>query len=385
MQIAMVAAGFTAGEADQLRRAMAAWTRKGNLQQFRDKLVSGMLANGYDLAFAERIFEQIKGFADYGFPESHSASFALLTYLSCWFKCREPAAFIAGLLNAQPLGFYAPAQLVNDARRAHPWRRGIRVLPVDVRHSDWLSTLEPDVDGMDAVRLGLSLVRGLPEDQGRRVEVWRHGLEPTATPSVDRLMAQAQLTRRGLNALAEAGALESLAGHRHAARWRASGAERLPGMLAEAAAAEPELPLPSPQEGQDIAADYNSLGLSLRRHPMALLRARLQRMRLTQAVRLADLPSGRRVRVAGIVTHRQRPGTAAGVVFATLEDETGNVNLIIWPKVFERYRGAALGARLMQVAGELQNEHGVIHVIAAEIEDRSAWLGTLTTVSRDFH
>jgi error-prone DNA polymerase len=377
MSIAILAAGFSPGEADQVRRSMAAWQRKGGLEQFRDKLLGGMAARGYDAGFAEAIYQQILGFGSYGFPMSHAASFALLTYASCWLKCHHPAAFCAALLNSQPLGFYAPAQLIHDARRA-----GVRFRSVDVCHSDWDCTLEPGADGAPEVRLGLRQVRGLPEGEGRGVSAARD-LAPFR--SVQDLAGRARLTRRAVDALAEAGALASLAGHRHGARWQAAGTQRGQDLLAGHPPVESPVALPAPREGQDIAADYRSLGLTLGRHPLLLLRPRLRRLRVTTAAGLAGIPDGRMVKVAGIVTHRQRPGTASGVVFVTLEDETGTANLIIWPRVLQAQRGAILGASLMLVHGQVQSGQGVIHVVAYRIEDQSRLLGSLPVESRDFH
>jgi error-prone DNA polymerase len=338
----------------------------------------------------------VLGFGSYGFPESHAASFALLTYVSCWLKCHEPAAFLAGLLNSQPMGFYAPAQLVNEARRA-----GVQLLPADVLYSDWDCTLEPQChserseesteeiprcardDTKPAVRLGLRMVSKLPEAEAQGIVELRKSGHRFA--DLDDLAHRAQLTRRALDALADAGALRGLAGHRHGARWAASGVEKLPGLLAGAAAREKPVALPEPAEGQEVLADYRSLGLTLGRHPLALLRGRLARGRVLAASELRNVPDGQRVKVAGLVTHRQRPETASGVVFATLEDETGTANLIIWPKVMERQRDAVLRASLMLVEGELQSEQGVIHVVARHIRDCSGWLGGLRAPSRDFH
>jgi error-prone DNA polymerase len=399
MQIAMVAAGFTAGEADQVRRSMAAWSRKGGLEHFHDRLMQGMAERGYSRDFADRIYQQVLGFGSYGFPESHAASFALLTYVSCWLKCHEPGAFLAGLLNAQPMGFYAPAQLVNEARRM-----GVKLRAVDVLHSDWDCTLErpchPEErsdegsppseilrfaqdDSKPVVRLGLRMIAKLPEAEGRRIVELRHS--GVAFADLNDLAHRAKLTRRALNALADAGALRGLAGHRHGARWAANGVQPLTGLLAGAAASEQPVALPEPAEGQEVVADYRSLGLTLGRHPLALLRGQLARQRILAADDLRHVPPGQRVKVAGLVTHRQRPETASGVVFATLEDETGIANLIIWPKVMERQLDAVLHASLMLVEGELQSEQGVIHVIARDIRDCSGWLGGLRAPSRDFH
>ena len=377
MSIAIRAAGFTPGEADQVRRSMAAWRRRGGLDHFRDKLLAGMGARGYGADFAEAIYRQILGFGSYGFPMSHAASFALLTYASCWLKCHQPAAFCAALLDSQPLGFYAPAQLINEARRA-----GVRFRPVDVLRSAWNCTLEAGPDGAPEVRLGLNQVRGLPAGEGQGIAV-----AGAAAPfvSVQDLAERAGLGRRALDALAGAGALASLAGHRHAARWQAAGVRRSRDLLAGRASQEASVPLPAPREAQDLVADYRGLGLTLGRHPLALLRPALARRRVTPAAGLAGLPDGRPVRVAGIVTHRQRPGTASGVVFVTLEDETGTVNLIVWPRALQAQQAAVIGAALMLVHGRLQAADGVIHVVAGRIEDQSCLLGDLPVASRDFH
>jgi error-prone DNA polymerase len=377
MSIAIVAAGFSAGEADQVRRSMAAWKRRGGLEKFHDKLLAGMRERGYDDGFAEQIYQQILGFGSYGFPQSHAASFALLTYVSCWLKCHEPAAFCAALLNSQPMGFYGPAQLVNEARR-----NGVRFRPVDVTVSGWDCVLERGADGEPEVRLGLRVVSGLAESDGIRIVQARTG---GPFVSVEDLANRAKLARRALDALAEGGALEPLTGHRHSARWAAAGAQRLDGVLRESRVQEAMMELPSPTEGENLRADYRSLKLTLGRHPLALLRSRLRRIGALTAEQLHAAPNGRRVRAAGIVTHRQRPGTASGVVFATLEDETGTANLVIWTRVFEACREAVIGSSLMVVDGQLQSAHGVVHVIASHVHDYSAWLGRLDVSSRDFH
>ena len=377
MQIAIVAAGFSPGEADQVRRSMAAWQRRGGLEHFRERLLGGMRARGYADAFAEQIYQQVLGFGAYGFPESHSASFALLVYCSAWLKRHEPAAFCAGLLNAQPMGFYAPAQLIADARRA-----GVAFRPVDAQRSDWDCTLEPGAGGAPAVRLGLRMVRGLPEAEARRLLTAR---QTSAFISLEDLAARAGLSRRALNALADAGALTGLAGDRHRARWEALGTEKPTALLAGHAGREGTLALPLPSVGQEVTADYGALGFSLRAHPLALLRRRLQRLGALRAADLARVPNGRRVTVAGLVTHRQRPATASGVMFVSLEDETGISNLIVWPSVQDAQRQALLGSRLIVVSGELQSAEGVIHVVAERLRDCSGWLGALRTPARDFH
>ena len=371
MQLAIVAAGFTPGEADQLRRAMATWQKKGGLRQFEAKLKDGMRERGYAPDFAERIYRQIHGFSDYGFPESHSASFAQLAYFSAWLKCHHPAAFLAALLNSQPMGFYAPAQLIQDARR-----HGVQVRPADVSLSDWDCTLEEN-----AVRLGLRMAGGLGAAAGGRIVASR----PCA--SVAELAQRARLSRKDLNSLAAAGALQSLAGHRRDAHWAAAGVESRPPMNVHSEGRAPVLVAPG--EAEEIAADYASLGFTLGRHPLALLRKMLGARRFSTAENLNQLPHGRQVRTAGLVTCRQRPGTATGVVFVTLEDETGCVNVIVWRDLFERYRRELLGARLLGVEGTIESGNGVVHLIARRCADHGAWLGSLLgplqVRSHDFH
>ncbi len=396
IKLAMVAAGFSPGEADGLRRAMATWRRNGGLEQFQARLLAGMRARGYSEVFAQRLYQQILGFGEYGFPESHSASFALLAYVSAWLKCHEPAAFTAALLNSQPMGFYAPAQLVADARR-----HGVAVRPADVTASTWDCTLEPVRGGRPALRLGLRLVKGLSQRGAGRIVAAR-ATAPFA--DVADLAARARLERRDLEALAAADALAPLAGHRHRACWavlgvRAHAAAREPGRrddapapagggqapLALGAGAEGEPLLLPPTEGQAIVADYASTGLTLGRHPLALLRPRLRRYGVVTAAALGTLAHGTPVHTAGLVILRQRPGTATGVVFVTLEDETGTINLVVWRTLVESQRRELLGARLLGVDGEVQREGEVVHVIARRLEDHSALLGRLATRSRDFH
>ncbi len=389
MQLAVVAAGFTPGEADHLRRSMAAWRRKGGLEPFEARLVRGMLERGYRREFAESIYRQILGFGEYGFPESHSASFALLVYVSAWLKRHHPAAFCAALLNSQPMGFYAPAQLVQDARR-----HGVEVRPADVCVSEWDCTLEAGTGregrlgreawgaGGPAMRLGLRMVGGLAEAAAARIVAAR-GQGAFAT--VEALAHRAALDRRELNCLAAAGALAALAGHRRQAHWLASGADRAPGMLRGAPREDIAPELAAPSEGEDIVADYASLGLTLGRHPLALLRERLERMRLATAEGLRGFAHGRRARAAGLVTCRQRPDTASGVVFVTLEDETGCVNVIVWRDLVERQRKELLGARLLGVEGVIEREGEVVHLVARRLVDHSVLLGALEARSRDFH
>jgi error-prone DNA polymerase len=378
MQLAIVAAGFSPGEADRLRRAMAAWKRKGGLEPFQKQLIDGMLERGYAESFAQQIFNQILGFGEYGFPESHSASFALLVYISAWLKHHEPAAFCAALVNSQPMGFYAPAQLVRDAR-AH----GVEVRPVDVAVSDWDCTLERRDDGRPALRLGLRVVKHLSQEGAERLLAAR-----TAGAFVDAadLAERAALDRRDLEALAAADALSVLAGHRHRAVWQVSGVERALPLLPAATAAQEGMPLlRAPREGQEIVADYFSTGLTLRRHPLALLRDALARRGVIPNQELWEQPDGRSVTAAGLVITRQRPGSASGVTFVTMEDETGYVNLIVWKRVAEAQRAALLESRLLLVRGKLQREGDVLHVIAHRLTDLSALLGDLTVASRNFH
>jgi error-prone DNA polymerase len=380
MQIAVVAANFTPGEADQLRRAMAAWKRRGGLEPFRERLLAGMAANGYTSVFAERVYKQILGFGEYGFPESHAASFALLTYVSCWLKRHEPAAFFAALVNCQPMGFYQPAQLLAEARRS-----GVRVLPPCVLKSDWDCTLEHVAGEALALRIGLRQVRALRADEAARIVAARADTVSGPPADIAQLAQRAALATGTLQRLAEAGALQSLSVHRHAASWQALGAEPPPGPLPLMTADEAPAPIPAPSEAQEILADYRQLALSTTRHPLALLRAGLRAARIRTGLELRGLPDGSRVRACGLITHLQRPGTAAGVVFLSLEDETGIVNVIIWPQVYEAQREVALGASLLVVSGTLQNRAGVVHVVARRLHDRSHWLGGLTRRSRDFH
>ena len=377
MQLAIVAAGFTPGEADKLRRAMAAWRRSGDLAQFEERLIRGMTQRNYSEEFAQRIFSQIKGFGEYGFPESHAASFALLVYVSAWLKCYEPAAFCCALLNSQPMGFYAPQQLVRSARE-----HGVEVRAVDVGHSEWDSTLERGAGGGPAVRLGLRLVKGLAADAGSRVATARtHGV----FDSVRDLAARAVLNAKDLGALASAGALKTLAVHRHRARWEVAGVEQ-PTALLERPRFNEALPLlRRPSEGEDITADYAHVGVSLGRHPLELLRARLTGLRISPAREVAGLAHGVRVRAAGLVITRQRPSSASGVTFVTLEDETGYLNLVVWDRLAQRDRKALLGAALLGVAGTVQKEGDVLHIVAERLFDHTDLLGRLVTRSRDFH
>jgi DNA polymerase III alpha subunit len=525
MQLAIVAAGFSPGEADRLRRAMAAWKRKGGLEPFQKQLIEGMRAKGYPDSFAEQIFKQILGFGEYGFPEcvvgetrvvdadtgrwvsideiisgqarldntlacdaelrlrkrkvlrvirsgvkpvwrlrtalgheitataehpfmtmtgwrqlgklkvgdhvatarsvpvaqlenseiywdkvaaieeaagtretydlkiegdhnfladnfvvhnSHSASFALLVYTSAWIKHYRPAAFCAALINSQPMGFYAPAQLVRDAR-AHD----VEVRAVDVTVSNWDCTLERREDGAPALRLGLSMVKHLSQEGAARLVSARTA---RAFDGITDMAERAALDRRDLEALAAADALAKLSGHRHRAVWQVTGVERALPLLPAATAVDEGIPLlRAPREGQDIVADYGSVGLTLRRHPLALLREKLQRRGVMPMQELWEHPSGRLVRTAGLVITRQRPGSAGGVTFVTMEDETGHVNLIVWNRVAVEQRAALLESRLLEVHGKLQREGDVQHVIAQRLTDLSSLLGDLVVASRNFH
>ncbi|MCC5864595.1 MAG: error-prone DNA polymerase [Wenzhouxiangella sp.] len=388
MQIAIAAAGFTPGEADQLRHAMAAWKRRGGLEPFRDKLIDGMLARGYTMEFAERIYSQIQGFGDYGFPESHAASFALLTYFSAWLKCHHPAEFACGLLNSQPMGFYAPAQIVNDVRR-----HGVRVLPVDVRFSEWDCLVEgarPKEQGARhtqgpnpcslKIRLGLRMVKGLRMEAAERLVAAGQDQD---FRDVQDLAERAGLDKGQVRALAEAGALKGLAGHRNRARWEAMAARAQKDLLAPAAIAEPRISIRPPSASDNLLDDYASLGLSLDQHPIKLLRRQLG-PRLRRACDLSNITDGSRIEAAGLVTHRQRPGTASGVVFLSLEDETGIINVIVWPKLVERYRREVLSGQLLRISGKLQNAHGTQHLVALHIICEDQRLKRLRANSRDF-
>ncbi len=377
IKLAMVAAGFSAGEADQLRRAMASWRRKDKLARFEPRLIEGMRVRGYSEQFARQIYQQILGFGEYGFPESHAASFALLVYVSAWLKHHEPAAFACALLNSQPMGFYAPAQLVQDAKD-----HGVEVRPVDVTRSDWDCTLERAPGGRLALRLGLRLVKGMSRTGAARIETARRA---QAFRDVADLTRRAALTRREVNALATADAFAALAGHRHQARWAALASEAPMALFdGEPAVNEGLALLPRPSEAQDIVADYASVGLTLRRHPLALLRGRLQQLNCASTQEAKMLAHDTPVRIAGLVITRQHPSTARGVIFLTLEDESGVLNVIVWPGHVDRFRKEVFHGRLLIVDGTLQREGEVIHVIARRLEDRGALLGPLDAPSRDF-
>ncbi|HEV8693269.1 MAG TPA: OB-fold nucleic acid binding domain-containing protein, partial [Lysobacter sp.] len=410
MQVAIVAADFTPGEADALRRSMAAWKRYGGLEPHRERLFKGMLKNGYKLEFAERLFEQIKGFGSYGFPESHAASFALIAYASSWLKCHHPAAFACGLINSQPMGFYTPNQIVQDLRR-----HGVRVLPVDVRFSEWDCTLEshlsprgrepalslsegrPEGPGegtsaegasavavasaQPALRLGLRLINGFRQDSAERIVAAR--TVRTFTDVAD-LCVRASLDERSRSLLADANALRALTGHRHRARWAVAGIEAPRPLLAGIDSHESAIALPPPSTGEDIQTDYTLTGMTLGRHPLSLLRKALYARRCQRSSQLAAAPHGARVRFAGLITMRQRPQTASGVTFVTLEDEDGLVNAVIWHHLAERQRRELLESRLMAIDGRLERADGVQHLIATRLENLTSLLGSLSTSSRDF-
>jgi error-prone DNA polymerase len=420
MKLVIVAADFTPGEADHLRRSMAAWKRHGGLGHLQQRIADGMLKNGYRQAFIDQIFEQIKGFGSYGFPESHAASFALLAYASSWLKCHEPAAFACALLNSVPMGFYSNSQIIQEVRRCD-----VEVLPVDVRYSTWDSCLEktarsdganeplprrspwptppgckappcalPDCTIPDcsdpahrcrlaqpAIRLGLREIRGMREAAARRIVAARG---ERAFDSLDDLAERAALDRFDLDRLAEGGSLRALSGHRHRARWQVNGIERMPEVLAGSRIVDADVKLPPPDAGAEVRYDYAALGFTLGAHPLKLLRPRLTKKRALSGVEVLARPHGSQVRGAGLVTVRQRPGTASGVTFVTLEDESGWLNAVIWTHVFERHRRILLESRLLAIDGEVQKANGVTHLIARRLHDWNDLLDSLDARSRDF-
>ena len=378
MQIAMVAADYSPGEADQLRRSMAAWKRHGGLEPHQARLRNGMLKNGYSEAFAAQIFEQIKGFGSYGFPESHAASFALLTYASCWLKCHEPAAFACALINSWPMGFYSPDQILQDARRHR-----LQVRPVDVLASDWDCSLEPIDGAQPAIRLGLRMIAGFREEDGRRIEAARQRRMFSDIADLD---ARAGLDARGQALLADSGALRALAGNRHQARWDVAGVHKQLGLFAGLPSPdEAAVELPAPTVGEDLHADYATVGTTLGPHPLALLRAELRKRRCRSSNELLAVAHGRPVSVAGLVTGRQRPGTASGVTFVTLEDEFGNLNVVVWRDLAERQRAVLVGSRLLKVDGRWETVGEVRHLIAGRLTDLTPLLEGISVRSRDFH
>src|SRR5690554_6508636 len=378
----VIHAGYTPEEADHLRRSMAAWRHGGDMESHRQRIRALMEKKNYAPEFIDQIFEQIKGFGSYGFPQSHAASFAKLVYASCWLKRHEPAAFACALLNSQPMGFYAPSQIVQDARRGRAAREGVEFLPVDVAVSEWDCSLEPPWrrDAQPGIRLGLRMINGLSRVAADAI-VEARAQRPFR--DIADLCRRARLDEKARTALAEAGALQSLAGHRHDARWTVAGIERqrplLPGSPDEAA-----VELPAPGAGEDVLSDCRALGLSLRQHPLALLRDQLRARRLLSSRELRERRYGSHVAVAGLVTQRQRQQTASGTIFVTLEDEGGMVNVIVWPRVAERGRKALLGSTLLAVRGRWEQVDGVAHLVAGTLEDLSPLLGGLRSGSRDF-
>jgi error-prone DNA polymerase len=376
MRLAVVAAGFTPGEADQLRRAMGAWRRPGIIEQFRQKLIDGMQAKGFSQEFAAGVFQQISGFGEYGFPESHAASFALLVYVSAWLKHYYPAAFTAALVNSQPMGFYAPAQLVRGARE-----HGVEVRAVDVNASCWDCTLE-----QGALRLGLRMVRGLSQPQALAIEAARRD---GPFRGWEDFVRRTRLSRAVISRLAAADAFSSLKIDRRGALWRALAEEqqpiRLPLFEQLEEDDEPVTALPKLEIAEEVVADYRAAGLSLRAHPMQFHRPRLDALGIVPADRLGEHPADRHVRVAGIVLVRQRPSTAKGITFVTLEDETGTVNLIVRPDVWRRFYRAARTAAALIAHGRLQRHAEVIHVLVSKLEDLSPHIRGLESQSRDFH
>jgi error-prone DNA polymerase len=379
MKLAMVAAGYTAGQADQLRRSMAAWKRHGDMEAHRERITTGMLKNGYSEAFAAQIFEQIKGFGSYGFPESHAASFANLAYVSSWLKCHEPAAFVGALLNAQPMGFYGASQLVQDAQR-----HGVRVRPMDVRYSDWDCTLEVDAhsEGGLALRLGLRQLRGCSETVAGRISKAR-AMRPFR--DVVDLCTRAELDARHQDLLADAGVLRGLAGHRHRALWLTSGVEAQLPLFGRESPHEHDIVLPLPTPAENLQADYAHSGLTLGPHPLKFLRGRLRAARFIDSRSMHQLPHETQVRTVGLVTQRQRPQTASGVTFITIEDEFGYINVVVWNHVAQSQRRPYLEARLLAIEGQWEAVDGVSHLIARRLLDVSSMLGDLDARSRDFH
>jgi error-prone DNA polymerase len=371
MQIAIVGAGFTPEEADHLRRSIASFRRMGTIGKFRDKFMAGMLANGYDPEVAERCFGQIEGFADYGFPESHAAAFAMLTYVSSWLKCHHPAIFACALLNSQPMGFYAPAQIVRDAREHQ-----VEIRPICVNESDWDNVLERRADGALALRLGFRQIKGFKEEDA----AWIVSARGNGYRDPEALWLRAGLRPAALERLAEADAFSDMGLSRRHALWQVKAIHAqtpLPlfnDVIEGEGINEPNVDLPVMQLGEEVVEDYVAMRLSLRAHPMELLRPSFPQ--ITAHDKLASIPLGRTI-VCGVVITRQRPGTAAGVVFVTLEDETGVCNIVIWQAVYERFRRAVMGGRLLRVSGYLQREGIVVHLIAQQIEDMSHRLSEL--------
>ena len=391
IKLAMVAAGFSGGQSDQLRRAMASWGQNGDLYQFKDKLVNGMLERGHSREFAERLFEQIKGFGSYGFPESHSASFAILAYFSAWLKLHHSAAFYCALLNSQPMGFYSPSQLVQDARR-----HKINILPIDVDFSLWDSTLKKNVNtnqnkkssnSPTTIRLGMNLVKGFNANAATRLIKAR---QEKSFSNVKDFVFRSQLNANEKDSLVRANTLHRLAKHRHQAQWQSLAIENNKPLLKELDScpltiSDSEHVISSPSIIEDMIADYNTTGLTLNKHPIAILREQNLLKGCKSAKHLNKLRHGQFVKVAGIVSGRQRPQTAAGVLFVTLEDETGNMNIVVWNKTLETFRKQVLTSHLLLIKGKIEREKSVIHIVAGHIQDISHQLQDFDRGSRDFH
>ena len=375
MALAVAAAGFTPGEADDLRRSMASWRNTGKLERYRDKLYKGLTGNGYTVEFADRILDQIEGFSEYGFPESHAASFAILVYGSSWLKHYYPAAFTCALLNSQPMGFYSPSQLVQDAAR-----HGVEIRSIDVQHSHWDCTLEPPDAPKPALRLGMRLVVGLGQSAAERIAECRPAAGYAALGDLQRL---ARLDSKSLQALAEADALASLTGHRRQALWQAAGLNLHDDLTREQDDSQ-AVDLPAPTLGADVVSDYASTGLTLRAHPLSLLRNGLRKEKLLTAAEILQGQPKQAARGCGLVVGRQHPGTANGVIFVTLEDETGNVNVIVKPDLAERQRKELIGSQLLAVYGVIERDGAVVHLLAKRLVDKSDRLGKLHIDSRDF-
>jgi len=379
MRVAIECAGFTPSEADLLRRAMATFKLTGGVSHFRDKLIDGMIGRGYERAFAEQTFKQIEGFGSYGFPESHAASFALIAYASSWMKCHHPDVFCAALLNAQPMGFYAPAQIVRDARQ-----HGVEVRPIDVNHSRWDCTLENACGKYHAVRLGLRYVRDLKNADGAAIVLAR-GDETYS--SIEEIQRRADMSGRALDRIGQAGGFGSVGASRRSGLWEVKGLgeEALPLFAAaderagklRPEAVEPAVSLAPMGEGEEVVEDYRSIGLSLRAHPLTFLRDELTARKMISCATLRDTKDGRWINLAGLVLLRQKPGSAKGVMFITLEDETDVANLVVWPNLFEKHRRIVLGASMMGVRGQVQREGDVIHVVAQRLEDLSSLLASV--------
>lgn len=385
IKLAMVAAGFSGGEADQLRRAITNWGKSSKLLSFEKKLTQGMIERGYDEDFARRLFEQIKGFGGYGFPESHSASFALLAYVSAWLKCHHPAAFFTGLLNSQPMGFYSPSQLIQDARRHE-----VTVLPIDVNQSDWdhqLLDSRQSPQNQPPLRLGLRLVKGLSREGAQRVIEAR---QQAPFRQISNLRQRACLDKRDMEALADADALASLSGHRHQSQWQIMALEQPRPLLRDeqqqnASYFDDAVQLPAPAIAEEVLSDYRATGLTLRAHPMSLLRERYPFNRCMRHADLKQLGNNRFVRIAGLVTCRQRPGSASGVLFLTLEDETGNSNIVVWQRTQQQFRQVLMTAQLLLVKGTVETKDNVTHIIAGTLYNYTHELQALQVQSRDFH